>query len=100
MSFESVVVLVRYRAQDGRVDRALRELEALVRLVVAEPGCDGIAIHRGVSEPLEILLHERWSDAGTYLGSHLETPHLQAFIAKAGELFAGPPELTLWRVVG
>jgi quinol monooxygenase YgiN len=100
MSVEKVVVLVRYRAQEGKAERALAELEALVRLVVAEPGCEGIAIHRGRSEPQEILLHERWSDAATYLGPHRETPHLQAFIARAGELFTGPPEITLWEAVG
>lgn len=51
-------------------------------------------------EPHRILLDERWSSREAYLGPHLQTPHLQAFIARAGDLFEGPPSIRFWHERG
>ena len=99
MSESPVIVLVRYRAQEGLRDQVQAELESLIQLVLQEPGCHGITLHTSVSDPDEILLYEIWSDAETYWGPHSETPHLRAFIAKAPKLLAGMPEITLWHRV-
>jgi quinol monooxygenase YgiN len=100
MSNDEVVVLIRYRAQPGREEVATRELAALIAVVrSAEPACFGITMLRDASEPAQILLYERWTDREAYLGPHMETPHLRAFKARAGELFAGPPEITFWKGV-
>jgi len=33
------------------------------------------------------------------MGPHMETPHIKAFKAQGGELFAGPPDITFWNTV-
>jgi quinol monooxygenase YgiN len=101
MPNEAVVVLIRYQAQPGREAAARGALTALVATVVArEPDCHGITMLEDAGDPARILLYERWSDREAYAGPHLQTPHLLAFVARAGELFTGPPEITFWREVG
>lgn len=100
MSDDPVTVLVRYRIREGRREELRAELETLIERVLEEPGCEGITLHTGVTHPDEILLYELWSDAETYLGPHSETPHLQAFIAKARPLLEEMPEITLWQRAG
>ena len=43
---------------------------------------------------------EQWADEASYTGPHMQTPHIQAFMARAREFIAGPPEITFWRGVG
>ncbi len=92
-----VTILIVYRTHPGEADAGLGALTALVRTVVAEePACLGIAIHQDVSDPTRILLHEEWRDQASYVGPHMQTPHIRAFIEKAPELFAGPPDISFW----
>jgi len=101
MHHDPIVVLIRYRALPGREEAARRELAALIGKVAArEPDCLGITMLGRPEEPAEILLHELWTAREAYLGPHLQTPHLLEFIGRAPELFAGPPEITLWDRLG
>ena len=94
----SVTVLIEYRALADRVESAIAELERLVATVVrTEPDCAGIRLLQDPADPTRLLLDERWSSREAYLGPHFETAHLQAFIAGAAALFAGPPEIQFWR---
>lgn len=94
-----IVVLVRYEAQPGKEDVALREIINLVAMAKAESACLGISIFRGDGDDRRILLHERWTDQETYFGPHMQTPHIQAFIQRAGEFLAGPPDISVWQEV-
>lgn len=97
MSGEPVTVLIRYQAQPGKEDAALAVLGELVATVVREePDCLGIRILTSVSEPARILLDERWTSREAYLGPHLDTPHLRAFVERAMTLFTEAPEITFW----
>lgn len=97
MPAEAVTVLIEYRARSGRSAEALSALAELVATVVArEPDCAGIRVLQDGEEPHRILLDERWSSREAYLGPHFQTPHLQAFIARAGDLFEGPPSIRFW----
>lgn len=101
MSPRGVVVVIRYRALPGREEVARSELAKLVATVLAEESaCGGIRMLVDADDPAAILLVEEWPDRASYLGPHFETPHLQAFIARAGEWFAGPPEIAFWDEVG
>ncbi|MGE5927702.1 MAG: putative quinol monooxygenase [Gemmatimonadota bacterium] len=96
-----VTVLIRYLAQAGKSAVAKRELDALVQVVLAqEPACKGIWIHENTAAPEQLLLVERWADEASYTGPHMQTPHIQAFMVRAREFIAGPPEITFWRGVG
>lgn len=92
-----VTVTITYEARADRTGEAAEELRKLIATVVAsEPDCSGIRLFRDADDPARILLVEEWSSREAYLGPHFRTPHLQAFIAAAGELFAGPPEIRFW----
>lgn len=92
-----IVVLVKYQAQPGKHDLAVREIASLVKTVTAtEQGCLGISMLRSDRGDDQILLHERWIDKDTYFGPHMQTPHIQAFIQRAGEFLAGPPDISVW----
>jgi quinol monooxygenase YgiN len=93
----AVVVAIRYRALAGREETARAELAKLVATVLAEEtACGGIRMLVDADDPGSILLVEEWPDRASYLGPHFETPYLRAFIARAGEWFAGPPEIGFW----
>ena len=97
MSRRPVTVLIVYRAQPERADAGLRVLADLVGTVVAEePACLGITVHQDASDPTRILLLEEWRDEASYVGPHMQTPHIRAFVEKAPEFFAGPPEISFW----
>lgn len=95
-----VTVLIAYTALPGKEAAARDALDALTEVVVrSEPDCRGIRVYQDPDAPASILLDEQWSSAEAYFGPHFETPHLRAFIAGAGELFAGRPEIRTWTLV-
>ncbi len=95
MPGNGVIVLIEYRALSGQETVAQRELAALVAIVVEnEPDCAGIEILRDIDDGTRIILYERWSSRAAYMGPHMRTPHILAFIAQAPEFVAGPPTIT------
>ncbi len=95
----AVTVAITYQARPDQVERAVRELTALIETVVAtEPDCFGIQLYQDPADPARIFLFEQWTSREAYLGPHLETPHLLAWKANAGPLFLGPPERSYWRL--
>ena len=99
MTQEPVVVVIHYKAQPGQGARASTELRALIREVVAlEPDCLDIRLHVDAGDASRFLLYERWTSHAAYVGPHMQTPHLAAFIAKAGEFLAGPPAIEYWHL--
>lgn len=100
MSRHGIHVIIRYQAQPGCAATALRELSDLVAVVRAEePDCTGITIVNSVDDAGRIVLLETWTSREAYAGPHLQTPHIQAFIGRAGSFMAGPPEITYWNHV-
>lgn len=99
MAQDPVVVVIHYQAQPGQSARARSELGALIREVVTlEPDCLGIRLHVDTGDASRFLLYERWTSQAAYTGPHMRTPHLGAFIAKAGEFLTGPPVIDYWHL--
>ena len=97
MTQPSVTVLIEYRALPDRVARAVSELDLLLATVVAnEPDCFGIRLLQDPMDEARVLLYEEWSSREAYLGAHLQTPHIKAFMARASELFSGRPTIQFW----
>ncbi|MDO8836585.1 MAG: putative quinol monooxygenase [Vicinamibacterales bacterium] len=97
MTQPPVTVIIEYRAIPERAEQAGAELNALVATVVAtEPDCFGIEFLCDAEDPARMLLVERWSSQNAYFGAHFQTPHIRAFIAKATDWFAGPPNIQVW----
>ncbi len=100
MPGSGVVVIIPYQAQPGKGEVARRELSALIAEVLSkEPACLGITLHQDPEDDTRFLLYERWTDRDAYTGPHMQTPHIQAFIARAPGFVAGPPTITFWSVV-
>jgi quinol monooxygenase YgiN len=98
MAPQPVTVLVAYRAQPDTADIAVRELTQLIATVVSrEPACRSIRLYQDPADPSRILLWEEWTDQAEYVGPHMRTPHLTAFIERAGGFLAGPPEIGFWQ---
>ncbi len=99
MSSPPVTVVIAYSALPDKTEQAVRELSELIATVVAtEPDCFLIRLLQDPADPTRILLYEEWTSREAYLGPHFQTPHLTAFIARAGEFFAGPPEIRFWKM--
>ncbi len=100
LALDPITVVIDYQAQPGRHEIAARKLSALVKAVVAgEPTCRGITMCVDPADPARFLLYERWSDRSYYFGPHMETAHLQQFMAEAPEFLVGAPRIGVWREV-
>ncbi|MEZ4377752.1 MAG: putative quinol monooxygenase [Gemmatimonadales bacterium] len=94
---DSTIVVIRYTALPDRIEEATAALAELIAIVVREEeDCIGITMHAALDDPAQILLWEEWTSREAYQGPHMQTPHLRAFIDRAAERFAGPPEITFW----
>lgn len=99
MSSPPVTVVITYNAMADKAEQAVRELGELIATVVAtEPDCFMIRLLQDPADPTRILLYEEWTSQEAYLGPHFQTPHLTAFITRAGSLFSGPPEIRFWKM--
>jgi quinol monooxygenase YgiN len=100
MSADPIVVLIEFKIQPGKESLAMQVMTSLIATVRREePACAGITMIRDAASPSRILLYELWPDRDSYLGPHMETPHIRAFKTQGAELFAGPPEITFWDIV-
>ena len=95
------IVIISYRSLPDQSETAMRELSVLIATVLdEEPACGGIELLRDSSDPTRFTLIERWPSQDFFLGPHMQQPHIQAFIQRAGEFLAGPPEISFWHAVG
>lgn len=93
---DAVTVVLSYQAQPGASEAARRELVELVTTVERlEPDCRGIRLLVDPADPHRLLLIEEWASAAAYTGPHMQTPHLRAFIGRAGAFLAGPPDIRI-----
>jgi quinol monooxygenase YgiN len=75
----------------------MQDIMQLTRTVAAEePECLGIEVLQDVDDPTLVTLVERWTSREVYEGPHMQTEHLQSFIARARDNFAGPPDISFW----
>ena len=97
MATQVTTVLVSHRSLPGHEDQAHQELAQLVAAVLKEePECIGIEVLRNVEDSTRITLIERWSSREAYEGPHMQTQHIQSFIARAGEFLVLPPDISFW----
>lgn len=84
-----VVVVVLSRAKPGRAQEGLAAYAELAAATHAEEGCTAFALHRDPADAERIVLVERWASREA-LDAHLGTPHIAAFRARHGDLWAEP----------
>jgi len=95
----TLTVVATIKAKPGKEAPLRQELLALIPTTREEPGCINYDLHQAVDNPAHFLFHENWTGK-RHLDDHLARPHLQAFLAKAPELLAELPQITLWEKIG
>jgi quinol monooxygenase YgiN len=99
MTERNIAVVAQIRAKDGMEETLKQELESLISPTRSEKGCIKYELHRSVEDKSLYMFYERWASKKD-LDEHMHKPHMKAHMKKAGDLFAGPPKITLWEVIG
>jgi quinol monooxygenase YgiN len=97
MKYLTVVAIL--KAKPGKEAVLREELLNLIPITRKEPGCINYDLHVSTDNPAHFMFHENWTSKQN-LDDHLARPHLTALAAKADELFAEPPQITLWEQIG
>lgn len=94
----SIIVLVKYKAQPHKGIEAVTALTKLVEKVKQEPHFVHLKLHVDLKDKTNILLYEEWDDESYYNTEHMSTDHLQKFIASSRNFLTGPPEISFWKI--
>lgn len=99
MADHQITVIARIKAKDGMEEKVKQELLGLVGPTRSEKGCINYALHQSVENKSLFMFYENWLSKKD-LDEHLQTAHMKAHMPKARDLFAEPPRITLWKVIG
>ncbi len=73
-----LTIVAQITAAAGRHDLVRRELEKLVDVTRAEPGCLQYDLHADNENPCFFLLYENWESRALWQ-THMNAPHLAAY---------------------
>jgi len=93
-----IVVVGSFTARPGKEAEGLAAFEALVEPTHAEDGCILYALHRGTDDPARLAFIERW-ESREALDAHLASPHIQAILERAEDLFGDSGDITVFEAV-
>ena len=95
---DSLTVIAHVRAKPGQESRVRQILEGLLAPTRAEAGCINYDLHQSQMDPALFVFYENWTSEA-HLEAHSKSPHIQSLRKVAGEILAGPIEITKWQVV-
>ena len=98
MAGRKVTVFALLKAKPGMEETVKEELLALVGPTRTEEGCINYDLHQSLDYKGQFRFYENWTSK-ELLERHLESAHVKRFIAKADQLLAEPPEITLWEML-
>jgi quinol monooxygenase YgiN len=90
----TVIAYIRVRA--GKEPEAEQVLSGLIRPTQNEPGCISYDLFARPDSPGNYMFIETWKNREA-LTTHLQQPHVQAFISRSDELLAEPLDVSLWK---
>jgi quinol monooxygenase YgiN len=99
MNSKPLTVVAHIKAQPGKESQVRQALLSLIVPSRKEAGCLNYDLHQAVDNPAVFLFHENWASK-ELLDAHLQTAHVQAALAKVGQLVAEPPQITTWEKLG
>lgn len=94
-----LLVAARCRVHLSHCEDFALQVERIIPLVRAEPGCSRYELHANVFEEGLFVFCEEW-ESQKHLDNHIATPHMQEHFLKCAEWMAAPTELTLYEVSG
>lgn len=78
---QAITVIARWQPHDGALGEVLALLAELRPQSLAEPGCLGYEVYRGVDAPHQLLLVERYADQAA-IEAHRQTAHYQTLVVQ------------------
>lgn len=94
-----LLVAARCRIHLEHCEEFAHQVERIIPLVRAEPGCTRYELHANVFEEGLFVFCEEWASRKC-LDDHIATAHMQAHFAICAEWMAAPTELTIYEVSG
>ena len=95
---QHTIVILKFKTQPEKSAKTISELTKLIEKVKLEPNFIEIKLHVDSKDSTNILLYEEWSDEIYYNTNHMQTDHIQEFMAKSINFLAGPPDITFWKI--
>ena len=94
-----VTIVAQIKAKDGMEEKVKQELMGLVGPTRSEKGCIKYELHQSVENKSLFMFYEKWASKKD-LDEHIHMPHMKAHMQRARDLFAEPPKITQWEVIG
>ena len=82
-----IYVIAELHVKPGTAHKAIAAARACTAETVKEEGCISYDMHQSVTDPVRMVLVERW-DSREALARHLETPHFKTWRAAGAEFVA------------
>lgn len=95
---ETLRVIARLKAQNGKEVALGALLEGLVEPTRAEEGCIQYELLRNLEQPAEFTFVEEWRDEAA-LAAHFETEHIEQALGALPDLLAEELDLRKYRLV-
>lgn len=93
---EKITVIAHIRARAGKEPEAEQVLAGLIKPTQNEPGCLAYDLFTRPDNPGCYMFIETWKNREA-LTTHLQQPHVRAFISRSDELLAEPLDVSLWQ---
>lgn len=87
-------VIAKIPVREEKLNEALEAVKQLMIGVGEEEGTLFYTLNTSKSLPNTLIIMERYKDKEA-LGIHSSTPHFKVFMDRAGEFFAGKPEIMI-----
>ena len=95
---ESLKIVAHIRAKSGKRDELEKAVLGLIEPTRAEEGCQEYELFVSTEDENQFTFIETWTTPDA-LEQHLQTPPLQAFFARVGELLDGEPQILKLKLV-
>ena len=94
-----LLVAARCRVHPEYCEDFALQVERIIPLVRAEPGCTRYELHANVFDVGLFVFCEEW-ESRKHLDDHIATSHMQDHFAQCAGWMAAPTELTVYEVSG
>jgi quinol monooxygenase YgiN len=95
----SLRVVAHLTAKPDRVDQVRELLSSLIHPTRVESGCIAYELMQNNDDPTDFTFVEEWSGDAS-LDEHLQTEHIKLVVSRADELFASPPDIRRYTLIG
>jgi len=99
-ALKQVTVVINCVIMRGKMEVAMQALKTVIKTVMLqEKACRGIRVHQDTDNPQRLLIIENWESKEAFLGPHMQTTHMIAFMKLAESFLDGKAEFNFWNEV-